>query len=91
MAMVPVIALHARPHFLTTAEQQHFESDSRGTVASLRAEFNSLLTQLPDKVVAADLCTSFDAAKTKESVVQCVLALRDLVGSLSATPQAGED
>ena len=79
------------PHFLTTAEQQHFESDFRQTVASLRAEFNSLLTQLPDEVVAADLCASFEAAKTKEAVVQCVLALRDLVGSLSAAPQAGED
>ena len=67
---------------MTSDEQDHYEADSRRSVASLRSEFVSLLGQLPDQVVAADLCTSFESAKVKESVLECVLAMRQLVAAV---------
>ena len=54
------------PHFITAEEEARFDSESRHAVASLRSEFASLLSQLPDKVAASDLCVSFDSAKTKD-------------------------
>ena len=75
------------PHFLTVAEQKHFDSDARRTTACLRAEFNSLLAKVPDDVASADLCASFEGAKTKDCVLQCVLVLRNLVESLSLPEQ----
>ena len=76
------------PHFLTVDEKAHYESDSRRTISSLRQEFASLLGQLPDQVVAADLCSSFESAKTKESVLECVLAIRQLVDSVAEISQS---
>ena len=60
------------PHFVTSAEKAHFETNARRTVQSLRAEFSTLLGQLPDEVTAADLCSSFEVAKTKEAVLVLV-------------------
>ena len=73
------------PHFLTAAEKAHFEADSRRTIASLRQEFVTLLGQLPDQVASDDLCASFEAASHKDSVLECVMAMRQLVTAAVST------
>ena len=69
------------PHFITTDEQKYYQADARRTTASLREEFLALLHQLPDHIDATDLCTSFEEAKNKDDVLECLLGLRRLASA----------